>query len=300
MAGYSTPAWTNNASPAIDADALTAIGQALELAQHPYGACSTGGATAAKTVTIDYSGTLTLYTGLTVNVKFTNANSAASPTLNVNSTGAVPIVYATGAAADAYAWDSGGVVTLAYDGTNWVIVSRTDFAPEGYGLGEATAPYLPVNGSNKQDFNLATQSGFYLCGSSAVNGPTTVACAILVIAGNSGIIIQYAFPSGSAPAQYVRRFKSNAWEAWQPTGILVVNLPSRTYSNTAYTWNESHVTSQLVVLKADFGTPSAVVADVPVTTNDGTIQIGVGINGTTTVKLYLGVMHGTEVTATAT
>lgn len=96
MAGYSTPAWTNDAAPAIDAAALTAMGQGIELSEHPYGVCSTGSSTAAKTVTIDFSGTLVLFAGLTIRVKFSNGNTVTAPTLNVNSTGAIPIKAVTG------------------------------------------------------------------------------------------------------------------------------------------------------------------------------------------------------------
>lgn len=55
----------------------------------PYGTCSVAVGTAAKTATI--SG-VTLSEGTQVRVKFTNGNSAATPTLNINSTGAKSIV----------------------------------------------------------------------------------------------------------------------------------------------------------------------------------------------------------------
>lgn len=120
MAGYATPAWANDQSPAIDDSALLDIGHGIEIAEHPYGVCSTAAATAAKTVTIDYSGTLTLFAGLTVRVKFTNANSAATPTLDVNSTGAKTILFGTANAVDD-AWIAGAVVQFTYDGTSWCI-----------------------------------------------------------------------------------------------------------------------------------------------------------------------------------
>lgn len=122
MAGYTTPAWTNDATPAIDASALTALGQAVETAEHPYGVCSTAAGTAAKTVTIDVSGTLELFAGLTVRVKFSNANTASAPTLNVNGTGAKALA-AVGTASVENAWAAGDVVNCTYDGTNWVITS---------------------------------------------------------------------------------------------------------------------------------------------------------------------------------
>lgn len=136
MAGYSTPAWANGTSPAVSAENLLALGQAVELSQHPYGVCSTAAATAAKTVTLDYSGTLSLFTGLCIRVKFANSNSASNPTLNVNSTGAIPIrAYGTISAAT---WLAGQVISFVYDGTNWLYDGIAAYT-QGQTLSAATA-----------------------------------------------------------------------------------------------------------------------------------------------------------------
>lgn len=83
-----------------------------------YGTCSTAAATAAKAVSV--SG-FSLYTGVSVAVKFTYANTASSPTLNVSGTGAKPI-YAVGAAiASKYWWGAGDMAIFVYDGTRWVL-----------------------------------------------------------------------------------------------------------------------------------------------------------------------------------
>lgn len=83
-----------------------------------YGTSSTAAATAAKTCSI---AGFSLYTGVTVCVKFTNANTAANPTLNVSSTGAKAI-YVNGAAmTSAYYWVANAAVTFVYDGTRWVV-----------------------------------------------------------------------------------------------------------------------------------------------------------------------------------
>ena len=90
-----------------------------------YASCSTAAGTAAKAANVT-SGTPTLETGLHVFVKFTNANTAASPTLNINSTGAKAITY------------DGSVITtdteklslvkglceFVYDGTNWNLINK--------------------------------------------------------------------------------------------------------------------------------------------------------------------------------
>lgn len=87
-------------------------------ATHQFGTCSTAAGTAAKVVAL--SG-FTRYTGATVAVRFTNANTAANPTLNVNSTGAAQIRAYNAAltASSAYNWVANAVVTFVFDGTYW-------------------------------------------------------------------------------------------------------------------------------------------------------------------------------------
>ena len=85
-----------------------------------YGACATAAATAAKVVTL---AGFTLVTGARISVKFTYANTAASPTLNVNGTGAKPIAKYGTTAVDANAWLAGAVAELVYDGARWIISS---------------------------------------------------------------------------------------------------------------------------------------------------------------------------------
>ena len=139
MAGYATPAWANGTSPAINAANLLALGQAAELAEHPYGVCSTAAATAAKSVTIDYSGTLSLFAGLTIRVKFSNSNSAANPTLNVNSTGAKSIMsYGT---THTTTWVAGQILEFTYDGTYWLVTGIDGF-PKTQQLTPATAAVI--------------------------------------------------------------------------------------------------------------------------------------------------------------
>ena len=86
-----------------------------------YGTSSTGASTVAKVATV--SGVTELKTGITIAVKFTNANTSTSPTLKVNSLDAKAIKrYGTTAVGTSAAssWQAGAVVTMTYDGTNWV------------------------------------------------------------------------------------------------------------------------------------------------------------------------------------
>ena len=90
----------------------------------PYATCATAAATAAKVATVVDSGNFVLETGAMVVVKFTYENSVASPTLNVNNTGAKAIHRYAGTAAstgvNTSGWRAGSVQLFIYDGTQWV------------------------------------------------------------------------------------------------------------------------------------------------------------------------------------
>ena len=78
----------------------------------PYGECATLGASVAKEVQVQ--GDFALEKGAMVVVKFTYANAATNPTLNVNGTGAKPILrYTEGLKEDGSASASAAVSTSA-------------------------------------------------------------------------------------------------------------------------------------------------------------------------------------------
>lgn len=85
-----------------------------------YGTCGTAAATAAKAVTLS-SGALGA-NGSIVAVKFTNANTVANPTLNVNSKGAKNIFWKGTALTDTTLIKAGDIVTFMYDGTQYQII----------------------------------------------------------------------------------------------------------------------------------------------------------------------------------
>lgn len=85
-----------------------------------HGTSSTAASTATKVVTC--TDATELYAGLTVCVTFSTANTAASPTLNVNSLGAKSI-YINGAAASSsnyFLWGAGAIIQFMYNGTYWI------------------------------------------------------------------------------------------------------------------------------------------------------------------------------------
>lgn len=102
-----------------------------------YATCATASATVAKVATL-VAGKLTLKAGATVAVRFTYANNAASPTLNVGGTGAKAIY--TQGVRYAY-WAAGATVVFTYDGTYWRVASEPVYAntatignPGGYNI----------------------------------------------------------------------------------------------------------------------------------------------------------------------
>lgn len=94
-----------------------------------YGTCSTAAGTVAKTVTVNNS-SFALVEGVIVTIKFTITNTAANPTLNVNSTSAKPIYY-KGAAIQAGLLQANKIYTLIYNGTQYQIIGDIDQNAEG-------------------------------------------------------------------------------------------------------------------------------------------------------------------------
>ena len=87
-----------------------------------YGTCSTAAGTAAKTVSCTG---FTLVTGSEITVKFTVTNTAANPTLNVNSTGAKAIYY-RGSSISARYLAANRTYTFRYNGTQYDLVGDID------------------------------------------------------------------------------------------------------------------------------------------------------------------------------
>lgn len=89
-----------------------------------FGTCDTAAGTAAKAVSIT-TGTFSLEAGARVAVKFDNANTASTPTLNVNSKGAKNIFH-KGAKITSGSNKAllAGVVDFIYDGTQWHLIGN--------------------------------------------------------------------------------------------------------------------------------------------------------------------------------
>lgn len=150
----------------IDADATTV--QDLKDVIAPgvgvyYAASSTAAGTAAKAASTERYAASTsdndfvLTNGCVVVVKFAAANTAESPTLNVNGTGAKSI-YRYGSSVAADAWYADEAVSFVYDGVRWLMlkpayayvdsvatqkVDKADFNEATNALAEAIAEITP-------------------------------------------------------------------------------------------------------------------------------------------------------------
>ena len=95
--------------------------------------CSTAAGTTAKVATLDDSTGFSLAAGVMVVVRFTNGNTATTPTLNVSSSGAKTIAipssateYVTGNGTTYNSWGAYESILFTYTGTYWVHI------PSGY------------------------------------------------------------------------------------------------------------------------------------------------------------------------
>ena len=98
------------------------------IAASAYAECDTGSSTSDKVATICTDGdttnkAFTLIKGVSVQVKFKNTNTAALPTLNINSTGTKSIYYQGGAIPAGYI-KANSVYTFVYTGSQWELVGE--------------------------------------------------------------------------------------------------------------------------------------------------------------------------------
>jgi len=120
-------------------------GEAGKDGQMLYATCDTAAGTVAKVASLA-AGTLSLKAGATVAVKFTYANTASSPTLNIAGTG-TKAMYIQGVR-DVY-WTDGATVTFTYDGINWRVASEPVYAPTAT-IGNAAGFNVFIDGTSVQ------------------------------------------------------------------------------------------------------------------------------------------------------
>ena len=180
-----------------------------------YGVCSTAAGTAAKTVSI---AGFVLAAGAKVTVKFVEANTAASPTLNVSSTGAKTIAVTGSAVATAGQWTAGSVLSLTYDGTRWVI--NDVFASAAPTLSYSIATSLEPASQGEIDYNDFTIPGNWKVTSGAnagliTNCPEAVAHRLFVIAmTQANRVVQIVITNSSSSGLYMRFGSGSSWGSW--------------------------------------------------------------------------------------
>lgn len=106
-----------------------------------YGTSVTAAATATKVVSLYApndencaSAGFELVTGTRITVKFSYANTASSPQLNVDSTGAKYIRKYGSTSPSTYTWNAGEAIDFVYDGTAWLMIGRGEATTEYYGV----------------------------------------------------------------------------------------------------------------------------------------------------------------------
>jgi len=117
-ANTGTSTTENTISPKVLTDEISAYAM--------YGTCATAAGTVEKAVTVVTpapADLISLKAGMEITVQFTYANTASSPTLNVDSLGAKPIFFNGSALVLNDSWAAGQYIRFKYDGTNWNIIS---------------------------------------------------------------------------------------------------------------------------------------------------------------------------------
>lgn len=92
-----------------------------------YATCSTAAATVAKDATLSGSEKFELSPGVQVAVRFTNANTAENPTLNVGGTGAKYIVIGGTYLSEDFFWKAGDLLVFTYTGSWWALVDGASY-----------------------------------------------------------------------------------------------------------------------------------------------------------------------------
>ena len=266
-------------------------GKQVESLLANYATCTTSGGTAAKVATISSINGATpqfeLFTGLTVRVKFSNSNTVANPTLNVNGTGAKPIIrYGTtipGTTA-ATSWSAGAIVALTYDGTSWVM---NDSRPDQYN-GDITG----VTAGN--GLTGGATSGAATLNVGAGNGISVTADAVSAKAG-SGITVD---ANGiNANTSFTTSGKKYKVEVDTDTGGLFVNVPWVDTDTNTWRGIQNNLTSDSTTdsLSAAQGKVLKGLIDSLDTELDGKANASHGTHVTSsTVKSALGVGIGKE------
>ena len=214
-----------------------------------YGTCTTAASTAAKVVTL---ANFALYNGARISVKFSNPNTAATPTLNVNGTGAKQIrAYgSTLSATSSYNWSAGAVVDFVYDeSVNYWYISDSSSLSKAKEFVNTLDNSLNQTEVYNRLTNNSQNEGVYLS-----NGHLYINASMI----NSGTINADRIAAGSLNANKIKGGTLTLGGSNNENGSLVVKNASGqnvvTANNSGLTATGTLTGSALTTAEADYPT----------------------------------------------
>lgn len=167
-----------------------------------YGTCDTAADVAAKVVTLASDSKFTLVPGSMVAVLATYTNTASNPTLNVNGTGAKPIVYGTAVIETtnlAYATYANRQHLFMYDGTNYI--------------------YLTHNVDNNSTYsNASLGQGYGTCTTAAATAAKVVTLSNYALATGGIVSVKFSY---DVPASATMNINSKGAKAIYHRGAAI-------------------------------------------------------------------------------
>lgn len=253
----------------------------------PYGTCSTVASTAAKTVTIDG---FTLCEGATVLVKFDNGNNVDTPSLNVNNTGAKPIV----SEGDKKPFIFKNIYyEFVYDGTNWQLIGKTSSVYKHYSSLNIGENVIEAQSKNWYTIGIVSDANPTIY---QINAYAHSDVIFSVVKGwaSGAITVLNSNPGGNASYAYVDGIRLVAKDASNAYVQVRINYPSQV-SNT-------NITIDVVANPTKYGA-SILLDDLTIDMNeyeDSSILHSLILSGTGGVyaKTFKGNLTGNADTAT--
>ena len=238
---------------------------------HHYASCSTAAGTAEKAVTL---AGFTLATGARITVRFTVTNTAANPTLNVNSTGAKPIQYRNVAISTGYL-AANRVYEFVYDGAAWELVGdiNTD-TNTTYGAATTTTAGLvkvgtniSVSGGTISVANGSTTKKGVVQLSSATNSTSTTlaATASAVKAAYDKASAAAAFPAGTQML-FVQDAAPTGWTKQTTVNDATIRIISGTTGGKtggSVAFSTAFVAGKAITLSGNVGATTLSTAQIP-------------------------------------
>lgn len=213
--------------------------------------CSTAAGTAAKVATVINSQGFTLTTGAMVLVLFRNANSAAVPTLNVNSTGARGI-FAPDALTSAESvlinqWSVHEAVLFVYDGNQWLNMGCGTAINRAYATANAAMPKTggtftgaPKYASDPADDNTLTRKSYV---DSAIASALTASMVYKGTIGTGGTVTALPASATVGDVYMVKTAGTWAGKTCEAGDMLICNTTYTTVSNAYWDVVQANLTT---------------------------------------------------------